>query len=104
LAQPAPLPTFQINNSIKDFPSTIQESISAPIASKEPFFVRIDKFNDAKNNLQSIGKKLKDMGKILEKIEETKIKEDQELEEWKSDINGIREYLSKVDEDIFNKI
>ncbi len=102
--QPTPLPTFQTNSSTKDFPATIQESVSTPTPSKEPFFVRIDKFNDAKTNLQSINKKLKDMARILEKIEEVKIREDKELEEWKLDVNGIREYLSKVDEDIFNKI
>lgn len=102
--QPTPLPTFQTNSSIRDFPTTIQESVSTPAQTKEPFFIRIDKFNDAKTNLQSINKKLKDMAKILEKIEEVKIREDKELEEWKLDVNGIREYLSKVDEDIFNKI
>ncbi len=70
----------------------------------QPFFIRIDKFDDAKKNLQEINKKLKDMQNVLEKINEIKNKEDEELASWKEDIKNIKAYLTEIDSDVFNKI
>lgn len=99
------LPVLPPTISREEFPEKLQEaSAGNSIKSSEPFFVRIDKFNDARGNLHLINGKLKEMGKILEKIEETKTREDHEIDAWKMDIKEIRENLSQIDEDIFNKI
>jgi hypothetical protein len=52
----------------------------------DPFFVRIDKFNDAKKNLIEIEKKMRDMENVLARLGDTKQKEDAEIESWKQDM------------------
>lgn len=101
----------QIQPSVQDqqpidkmsFSPVLQESsINAKL--DEPVFVRIDKFNGAKDDIQTISKKLKDMDKILEKISEVREKEENEINGWKDNIKEISEYLSRIDRDVFNKI
>lgn len=70
----------------------------------EPFFVRIDKFQDARKNLTEIGKKLKEMETILVKISETKQKEDEELDSWKEEMKNIRSFLTTIDQNLFEKV
>lgn len=72
--------------------------------SNQPFFVRIDKFNEAKKDLIEIERKLRDMENILAKLTITKQKEDEEIESWKSDMKTIRDYLEKINDSIFNKL
>lgn len=99
------VPEFPQVEEISELSTTVQEtsSTSSKFAS-EPFFVRIDKFNDGKVSLQSIDKGLREMGKLLEKIEEIKEKESQEIESWRASMKEVREHLSQIDEEIFNKI
>jgi hypothetical protein len=99
-----PMIPSQPITSVVSFPASMQETSNISEKSKEPFFVRLDKFNDAKDNLQSISKRLKEMDRMFDKISETKAKEDEELASCKDDIKGIRDYLAQVDSDIFNKL
>lgn len=70
----------------------------------DPFFVRIDKFNEAKRNLAEIEKKLREMENILVKVSETKQKEQQEIDSWKKDMKEIKNYLEEVNNSVFNKL
>ncbi|MEM4181777.1 MAG: hypothetical protein QXX68_01325 [Candidatus Pacearchaeota archaeon] len=100
-------PQMQISPVQSDLPekelsTTIRELEGTP--DKAPFFVRIDKFNDARENLRMIAKRLKEMDRVLEKIQEVKVREDEELAAWKEEMKSIRENLAKIDEDVFNKL
>jgi len=89
----------------KDVPAITQEFSSGEgDKGAEPFFVRIDRFNDARNRFNEISSQLKDMERILMKFQETQEKEKEEIEDWKKDIVDIKDYLSEVDKDVFNKI
>ncbi len=70
----------------------------------EPFFVRIDKFNEARKSLVEIERKLRDMENILVKIGETKQKEDEEIDSWKTDMKTIRNYLEDINESVFSRL
>lgn len=100
--QQAQIPVVQNNLPEKDLATTIKELEGTP--DKAPFFVRIDKFNDARDNLKMIAKRLREMDRVLEKIHEVKVKEDEELAAWKEEMKLIRENLAKIDEDVFNKL
>jgi len=76
----------------------------SPGDKKDPFFVRIDKFNEGKKNLFEIEKKLQDMENILAKLGETKQKEDEEISSWKKDMGVIRNYLESINQSVFSKL
>lgn len=100
----------QTNLNIEEIPSLNSQPQSSEnkkqfsIKESEPFFVRIDKFNEAKKNLVEISKKIETMESILDKLTETKAKEDAEISSWKQEITKIRSYVSEIDDSIFNKI
>lgn len=94
-------------------PMNVQTSVpqvSQEIGSKgqmnksEPFFVRIDKFNEAKKNLIEIERKMRDMENVLVKLGETKQREDEEIESWKEDMKIIKGYLDEINGSVFSKL
>jgi len=97
-----------VDNTIENIGVTRELQASSPnfaVAKKsEPFFVRIDKFQDTKKNLAEIGKRLKEMETVLGKINETKIREDEEIASWKEEMKNIRSFLSTIDQNLFNKV
>jgi len=101
--QEIPLPPKEL--LAEDVPAVTQELGSGGTdKGTEPFFVRIDKFNEARERFNEINSQLKTMEKILVKFQETQEKEKEEIDSWKEDITKIKKYLSDVDKDIFNKI
>jgi hypothetical protein len=70
----------------------------------EPFFVRIDKFNQAKDNFEDISRKLNSLDRLMEKMDELKVKENKEIEEFKKDTESIKQTLTQVDKEIFSKL
>ena len=92
-------------NDADSVPSVTREQSSfGQIRSSEPLFVRIDKFQDAKKNLEEIEKKLRDMEAILVKIGETNEREEKEVAGWKEDMRTIKSHLEEIDSNVFNKI
>lgn len=96
------------SNNIREIKSIMPTTSSSPnleVAKKsEPFFVRVDKFSDARKNLSAIGDRLKDMEEVLAKIDEVKAKEDEEISSWKEEMKEIRSHLSNIDDSLFNKV
>ena len=70
----------------------------------EPFFIRFDKFQEAQKDFKEINKKVKTIEKVLQKINQTKLKEDAEVEAWTQNLEKIKQRLSEIDSNIFNKI
>jgi peptidoglycan hydrolase CwlO-like protein len=114
----SPIPSFQQDSSFEsvvDSSSTSQisqeignvsreVSSSGQVNKSEPFFVRVDKLNDAKANLIEIEKKMGDMENVLARLGETKEKEDAEIDSWKQDMKSIRDYLEDINESIFDRL
>ena len=93
----------------QDFPTISSVERENPLGitpgdKKDPFFVRIDKFNEAKKNLTEIELKLRDMENILAKIGDVKQKEDHEIESWKKDMGTIRGHLESINQSVFSKL
>ncbi len=70
----------------------------------EPIFVRIDKIQLAQKNFEQTKEKIKEMGSVLEKIKDIKLKEEAELKGWTEDIEKIKSRLSEIDSGIFDQI
>ena len=71
---------------------------------EQPFFIRIDKFNETKENFDNINIKVGEIEQILENLEKIKEQEDKELEDWKQEVNEMKSYLDSIDKEIFSKI
>ena len=89
----APKRTLEIN--------TTKES---PTKEIEPIFVRIDKFQSAQKNFEQIKSKIKEIELVIEKIKDTKSKEEVELKGWTEDVEQIKSRLSEIDSGIFDQI
>ena len=88
-------------------PITVQAPVS--ISKKEEtvpesIFVRIDKFQLAKKNSEQIKKKIEEIGIILDKINEEREKEEEELKNWAAEITDLKIKLSEIDSNIFSQI
>lgn len=70
----------------------------------QPFFVRIDKFNETKENFEKVNQKIQEMEKVLQSLEMTQNEEKREIEAWKEDVTEMKSYLTQIDKEIFNKI
>ncbi len=70
----------------------------------ESIFVRIDKFHSAKHDIGEIERDIRQMNNIIEKITDVKMREDEEVLEINKMIEEIKERLSKIDIEIFNRV
>lgn len=67
-------------------------------------FVKLSKFNSAKTALRDIENKLNDIENMIKKIKEIKMREEQELNVWDSEIVQAKNKVKEVSENIFEKI
>jgi hypothetical protein len=72
--------------------------------SKEPLFIKIDKFQDAIEKFDEVKKKVLDIEESLKKLNDIKIKEDEELRAWENEIRTIKEKVASIDNSLFNKL
>ena len=70
----------------------------------ESIFVRIDKFNSAKKDVEEIGRDLKQITHVLDKINEVKLKEDEEITEINKTLEEIKNRVNRIELDVFNRI
>ena len=103
-----PLPALRLPTSFEQIkvptkPMTIDINEERKGAS-EPVFVKIDKYRQAIAGLEMIKKKLHETSNLLEKIKETRQKEDEELEIWTQEISSIKEKIELIDRKLFSGI
>ncbi|MBU0760621.1 MAG: hypothetical protein KJ600_03475 [Nanoarchaeota archaeon] len=67
-------------------------------------FVRIDKFHSARKTLREISERLEEIDEVVQKIRETKLREEQELASWEKDLAHIKGRIKIVSESIFEKV
>jgi hypothetical protein len=71
---------------------------------EETIFVRIDKFNSAKRDVQEISRDLREVEEVLSKIEQIKLQEDEEITEISKVMDEIKLRMTRIDNDVFNRI
>jgi len=106
-APPIKIGQGQVNEIVKpQAPPEIRTTNSPKSFSKEiePIYVRLDKFQTTVGAFEEIRDKVLDIEKLLNKIKETREKEDRELEEWENEIQVIKSRIESVDKSIFNKL
>jgi len=70
----------------------------------EPIFVRIDKFQAAQKNFETIKDKVNEIESVLRKIKDVKSQEEEELNGWTKDVEKIKSRLAEINDGIFNQI
>jgi len=105
--------------SVKPFKSSLLPTPIAPIApvtsttltnypasnfSREPLFIKIDKFQDALKRFQEVKSKVAEIEESLREIRAIKEKEEQELKLWEEEIHSVKEKVDSIDSSLFDKI
>jgi hypothetical protein len=83
---------------------TIRAAMAPRTVSKEPVFIKIDKFKEAVEKFREIKEKVTDIEDSLKKLKEVKDKEDLELKAWDQEMQLIRQKVEIIDNSLFNKI
>lgn len=113
--QEKPEPFRASKDSIPEIKESFEEpkktrsvkGLNDPIVKKdanESIFVRIDKFNLAKKDVHQISRSITEIEKVLDKLTETKMKEDEEVAEIEHLMEEIRMKMDRIDSDVFNRI
>jgi hypothetical protein len=74
------------------------------VISKEPLFIKIDRFQEAVEKFEEVKRKVKDIEESLGKVKDIKDKEDQELKSWEEEIKLIKDKVANIDTTLFSKI
>ena len=108
LEEDKPLPAEEnlilTSNEIES-PTLPSVPISSPVKKEvASIFVRVDKFQSAQKHFEEIKSKVKEIESTLGKIKDVKLKEDEELASWSTEIEKLKLKLSEIDSDIFSQI
>ena len=66
-----------------------------------PVFVRLDKFKEARQSLESISEKVNQLDELLKMIKDIKAKENAEIDQWEQEIEKIKSRISFINTEIF---
>lgn len=97
---------------LPDFPKTdykvsVEKTSKIEVMKKdvnETIFVRIDKFQLAKKELNEVNKLVQNAHETISKINEIKLQEDEELIAINEDLESLKAKLGEIDEYVFNRI
>ncbi len=70
----------------------------------EPIFIRIDKFQLAKKNLEQIKEKVEEMEQVIGKIRAIKEKEEEDIKSWSDEVAKLKMSISQIDSNVFSQI
>jgi|SRR3989338_5993881 len=78
--------------------STVSSSVESPFVGEDkPLFVKIDKYKEVLNHLRLLKDKIEETEEVLKAIEDVRSQEEQKIEDWKRDIQSIKEKLLNID-------
>jgi len=98
-------PFIESTEPDKSVPEPIpQEEKTVRRDAADSIFVRIDKFNSAKRDVEEIGRDLKQITQVIEKINDIKLKEDEEVTEINKTLEEIKNRINRIELDVFNRI
>ncbi len=83
---------------------TTSKHIPGPIEGPDSIFVRIDKFRVAKKELAGIKKDVLEVEAIINKINEIKSKEDNEVHDINLNLDNIKKKIGDIDSLVFDKV
>ncbi len=83
---------------------SMRAAMSPRSISKEPVFIKLDKFKEAAEKFNEIKEKVLEIEDSLKKLNEIKEKEDAELKSWDQEMQLIRQKVEIIDDSLFNKI
>lgn len=83
---------------------SIRTAMSPRAVSKEPVFIKLEKFKEATEKFNEIKEKVLEIEESLRKLKEVKEKEDAELKSWDQEMQLIRQKVETIDDSLFNKI
>ena len=95
-------PNFPMEKMSRELPTTPR--FEEKRNENEPVFVRLDKFEDGINALDTAKKQISEVEKTLREIRKLKEEEEKELSFWERQVGIAREQVEKIDRDIFSKI
>ena len=79
----------------------VPPTISQRVAGGQPLFVKIDKYKSALTAIDALKQKINEAEKCLKEVEDIRAKEDQKLNDWKSDVQKLKERLLEIDKNLF---
>lgn len=82
-------------------PRQMQEN---KIDRSKPLYIQIEAYNDVQSTLHQIKTKLNESESLISNLLQLKSQEDQELKEWQSTIDKIKERLIDIDKKLFSEI
>ena len=86
-------------------PAVIPKDVKRFISPVEkPIFVKIDKFRESISYLGDIKDKLRSASSLLQNIKEIRQKEDQELQSWERELEGLKIKLEGIDKKLFSDV
>jgi hypothetical protein len=93
---------------ISELPSQRTEKTSyqeaSPLFSKQPLFIKIDKFGEAAAKFEEIKAKIFEIENAMDEIKNIKEKETAELEAWENELRLIKEKIASIDSSLFSRI
>ena len=72
--------------------------------SREPIFVKIDKYREAMANFELVKKRLEETSSLLDRIKETRKREEEELSQWAEELESIKTKITSIDKKIFSSL
>lgn len=100
---PSYKPSFSEDfGSLKELKKPIRVTeMLRPKETTKPFFIKIDKYEEAMANLNSIKVKIEEIESIINSLRQIKREEDSELEKWQNSLNSIKDKLIMIDQTLF---
>ena len=63
-----------------------------------PIFIKVDKFKEILESIEVVDRKIKEVEKIIDKLKEVRLKEDQQMASWEQEIEELKKRLEAVGE------
>lgn len=92
IGNPSPPPSFASSPSLFSTPSA---------KARGPIFVKIDKYKDAMESLETIKKRVQETSSLVESIKETRAKEEEELDQWAREIEDVKRKIDLIESKLF---
>ena len=71
---------------------------------EQDIFIKIEKFRSVRKALSDTHDKLEEIDSLLQRIRETKMREEQELEAWEKEISAAKARIKEIVSNIFEKV
>lgn len=96
------IPSIQLNNAQQTQPP-LDNKIRL-VNQNDSIFVKIERYKKAKEEMEKMKKEILEIKSLIERLEEVKIKEDEELKEIDLNIEEIKKKINEVDLLVFDKL